>query len=67
MLRLRDRPGTAPSERGVYGHSIEFAADGRTLVTAEPTRVRVFDLALQQRAWHIPDSAVTAIATSRTI
>ena len=58
--------GAEPHERGVYGHSIEFTADGRTLVSAEPTRVRVFDLALQQRASHISDGTVTAIATART-
>ena len=45
----------------MYGHAIEFAADGRRLVTAEPTRVRVFDLALQQRAAHIADARVTAM------
>jgi len=67
LLRLRERPGTEPFERGVYGHGIEFAADGRHLVTAEPTRVRVFDLALQQRASHIADARVTAMATSRNL
>ena len=51
----------------MFGHAIEFAEDGRTLVTAEPTRVRVFDLALQQRRQHIADERVTAIATSRDL
>ena len=67
LLSLRERPGTEPVERGVFGHAIEFAEDGRTLVTGEPTRVRVFDLALQQRRQHIADERVTAIATSRDL
>jgi WD40 repeat protein len=67
LLSLRERPGTEPLERGVFGHAIEFADDGRTLITGEPTRVRVFDLGLQQRRQHIADERVTAIASSRNL
>jgi WD40 repeat protein len=67
MLRVRTRPGTAPAERGVFGHSIEFTADGTGIVSGEPTRLRIFDLALQERDSHIPDGRVTAIATAEDL